>query len=530
MKSVLTVAAAGALALALAACDGGTGGTTSGGQQFANGKTFTQVLGSDPGTLDPHFTSLASALQADRFLYDSLINIDERGQLVAGLAEKWEGTNTAVTYTLRKNITCSDGTPLTATQVAANISFVGDPKNASTRIGVFVPPGAKATADDAAGTVSVTSATPDPFLDRNVGGLHIVCDAGMKDRALLKQGASGTGMFTVSEVVANDHYTLTRRKDYAWGPGDWKVEQDGLPDKVVLKMVANETTATNLLLSGEVNLVRVIGPDRQRLQAANLVERSIVAPLGEMWFNQKAGMPGADESIRRALTQAVDLTQLGQVVTSGTGKPSNGLVAQGGPCPQNTVGSTLPAHDVAAAKSALDAAGWTAGAGGIRTKNGAKLSILFYYPVTAGQGMQAGAELVQKAWGEVGAEVTLKGVTDAEVGTLVVGGQGAWQAAIIPLGVTLPTQLVPFLSGPAAPDGANFASINNTEYATNVQAAMATTGASGCDKWTAAEQALFRHVDIVPFVDSTVPAYGKGATFELTQGSVAPTSIRMLGA
>jgi peptide/nickel transport system substrate-binding protein len=32
----------------------------------------------------------------------------------------------------------------------------------------------------------------------------------------------------------------------------------------------------------------------------------------------------------------------------------------------------------------------------------------------------------------------------------------------------------------------------------------------------------------VPFVDSTVHAFGKGATFELTQGSIAPASIRML--
>ena len=527
MKPVLTVAAVGALTLTLAACGGGGGGT-SGGQQFANGKTFTMVLGSDPGTLDPHFTSLSSALQADRFLYDSLINIDEQGELVSGLAEKWTGTNTTVTYTLRKNVTCSDGTALTASQIAKNITFVGDVKNASTRVGVFVPAGATATGDDTAGTVTVTSPSPDPFLDRNVGGLQIVCPAGMADRNLLKQGASGTGMFTVTEVVANDHYTLTRRKDYAWGPGDWKVEQDGLPEKVVLKIVANETTAANLLLSGEVNVTRPIGPDRQRLQGAKLFERSITAPLGELWFNQKAGMPGADEAVRKALTQALDLTQLGQVVTSGTGKTPTSLVAQGGPCTQDSVGANLPTHDVAAAKTALDGAGWTAGAGGVRTKNGAKLAILFYYPAGLGQSMQAGAELLQKAWSEVGAEVTLKGVTDAEVGTLVVGGQGAWQAAFLPLGLTLPTQLVPFVSGPGAPNGANFASIENSDYTTNVQAAMNSTGATGCDKWTAAEAALVKGVDIVPFVDSTVPAFGKGATFELTSGSIDPTSIRML--
>ena len=145
MKSRIAVAAAaGALALATLAACGTSSAKGSTSQTFANGKTFTLVLGADPGNLDPHFTSLASALATDRFLYDSLVNIDENGKMVAGLADKWEGTTTSATYTLRKGITCADGTPLTATQVAANITFVGNPKNASSRIGVFVPPGATA--------------------------------------------------------------------------------------------------------------------------------------------------------------------------------------------------------------------------------------------------------------------------------------------------------------------------------------------------------------------------------------------------
>jgi len=90
MRSVRSLAVAGALVIGLAACgdDGGTGGP--GGQRFANGKTFTMVLSADPGNLDPHFTSLASTLQVDRFLYDSLLNVDADGKLVAGLAEKWD--------------------------------------------------------------------------------------------------------------------------------------------------------------------------------------------------------------------------------------------------------------------------------------------------------------------------------------------------------------------------------------------------------------------------------------------------------
>ncbi|MFD0592572.1 ABC transporter substrate-binding protein [Catellatospora coxensis] len=229
MRSLTTVTAAGALTLALAACGGG--GQPAGGGSYAEGKTFTLVLGSDPGTLDPHFTSVSTALQAGRFLYDSLVNVDEHGSMVAGLAEKWDGTTTSATFTLRKGITCGDGSPLTATDIAANITFVGDPKNASTRIGVYVPAGATAVGDDAAGTVTVTSPAPDAFLDRNVGGLPIVCKKGMAARDQLKQGSDGTGMFTVSEAVAGDHYTLTRRKEYAWGPATGRRSRRACPTR-----------------------------------------------------------------------------------------------------------------------------------------------------------------------------------------------------------------------------------------------------------------------------------------------------------
>ncbi|BCJ74755.1 peptide ABC transporter substrate-binding protein [Catellatospora sp. IY07-71] len=526
MRSIVTVTAAGALALTLAAC-GGTDNPT-GGDSFADGKTFTLVLSSDPGTLDPHFTSISVAGQVDRFLYDSLLNLDEKGAAVAGLAEKWESTTTTAKYTLRKGVTCADGTPLTATDVAANITFVGDPKNASTRLGVYVPPGATAVGDDAAGTVTVTSPAPDPFLDRNVGSLHIVCKKGMAARDTLKQGSDGTGMYTMTEAVTGDHYTLTRRKEYAWGPGDWKADQRGLPDKVVLRVVGNETTTVNLLLSGEVNAAIVVGPDRQRLQAAKLHERPTVAPLGELWFNQKAGMPGADEAVRRALTQALNLDQLGQVVSSGSGKRSTGLVSLGGPCGDGNAVSLLPAFDANAAKAGLDAAGWTAGADGVRVKDGKKLAVLFYFPTSVGPGMQAGAELLQKEWSALGVEVTLKAVTDAEIGQLVVGGQGAWQAAFLPLGVPVPTALVAFLSGPNPPNGVNLASVNNAEYAALAKEAAGVPGTQGCPKWTAAEDALFKKVDIVPFVDSSIPTFGKGATFELSQGAVIPGSIRML--
>src|SRR3569833_4393786 len=107
MRRGAAAAVVGGVGLALAGCGGSSG--SSGGQGVAEGQTFTMVLGADPGTRDPHLTSLSPAFEVDRFLYDSLNGINEKGELVPNLAEKWEGDTTKVTYTFRKFFTCSDG-------------------------------------------------------------------------------------------------------------------------------------------------------------------------------------------------------------------------------------------------------------------------------------------------------------------------------------------------------------------------------------------------------------------------------------
>ena len=528
-RALAAAAALTAAAVSVAACSSGgssagpgaspgTGagaasGSSSASGPVASGQAATVVLPSDPGSLDPDLTSLSVTLQADLFLYDSLISFTPAGAIESNLAAKWSGTATTASYTLRKGVTCSDGSPLTASTVAANINFIGNVKNASSRVGVWVPPGATATGDDATGVVTVKSQVPDPFLVSDVGQAQVVCGKGMKDRSTLKEGADGTGMYTLTSAVPGSSYTLTLRKGYAWGPGGVTAATAGVPATVTLKVVTNMTTAANELLAGQANISEVVGPDTQRL--ASLYAQSVYAPLGELWFNEKAGQPTADVAVRKALTEGVQLAQLGQVLTSGAGKPATGLVAPAlSPCKGNTVGSNLPAYSQSAAKSALAGKGVT---------------LALYYPTSLGTGGSAAAELLQQTWSQLGVKVTLHAVTDAQLDSEIVAGTAAWSAAIIPLGLTSPTELVPFVSGATPPKGTDFAYINNAAYTAAVTKASSAVGQAGCPDWNAAETALFKSVDLVPFVDSAVTSYAKGATFQLSQGSIMPSTIRMLG-
>ena len=494
-----------------------------------DGGTFTAVLGSDPGNLDPHMSVFVSTNTANSYAYETLVYLGQDGEIVPGLAESWEETPTSVTYTLKEGITCADGSPLTATTVAENFSFVADPANQSPLLGLYVPPGITAEADDAARTVTLTSEQPVPFMLQNTGaGFFIVCAAGLADRSILAAGTDGTGPFVLEEAVANDHYTYRARDDYAWGPDGATSEVAGFPAEVVLRVVENESTAANLLLSGEVNAATIGGPDRQRVESEGFfsVENRLI--VGEFFFNHMDGVPTADVAVRQALMGALDFTELMSVQTSGTGTLASGL-AETLPkaCPGDTVGATLSAGaDVEAAGRLLDEAGWVMGSGSVREKDGTPLSIRAFY-VTSIEGSPLSMELAMAQWQELGVDVQLQGVDEAQFNTLVFESR-AWDVFLAALNLDVPSLAAPFVSGPQPPDGVNFSAVSNPEYDQLVSEASAATGEEACALWNAAEEALYAQMNILPFAATTAPEFGNGAEFALGRLGLIPTSLRLV--
>ena len=402
---------------------GAVAGTASAGDQAATepaaGGTVTVVEGGDPGSLDPHLSVFVSTNRVNSFAYETLVYLGDDGEITPGLAESWEESPTTVTYTLKDGVTCADGTPLTATTVADNFSFVADPANQSPLLGLYVPPGITVEADDAARTVTLTSEAPVPFMLQNTGaGLFIVCAAGLADRSILAAGTDGTGPFVLEEAVANDHYTFSAREDYTWGPDGATSELPGFPSEVVVRIVENESTAANLLLSGEVNIAMVAGADRQRVENEGYFVTDNEAIVGEFFFNQMEGLPTADVAVRQALMGALDLEELMSVQTAGNGALATGLaVTLPKACPGDTVGAFLTAGaDLEAAAQLLDEAGWVMGADGVREKDGAPLTIRALYVVEI-ENSALSMELAMAAWQELGVDVQLQGVDQAQFNT-----------------------------------------------------------------------------------------------------------------
>jgi peptide/nickel transport system substrate-binding protein len=71
---------------------------------------------------------------------------------------------------------------MTASTVAANLNFLSNPKNNSPQLGVFMAPGAKATADTATSKVAATLATPFPLFLEDLTQVGMACAKGQANR------------------------------------------------------------------------------------------------------------------------------------------------------------------------------------------------------------------------------------------------------------------------------------------------------------------------------------------------------------
>jgi CubicO group peptidase (beta-lactamase class C family)/ABC-type transport system substrate-binding protein len=526
MKGVW-VAAGVALVVSAAAC-GSTGG---GGERtdLADSATYVTAIDADPGNLHPLKTVRQTTNTVVTFAYDTLINIDPDGTVVSQLAKDWGVSDRSVTFTLNDGVTCSDGTELTAEAVADNFTWIKDPSNGSSVIGSGLPStDYTVDYDNAAGTVTITMGAPYGFLLEGAGLVRIVCPQGLADPDSLAHATDGTGPYVLTDYAADDHVTLSVRDDYTWGPNGATTDVPGVPDQVEFRVVQNATTAVNLFLSGELSDVTPNSSDRARLEGRDAFTLETEQGPSEFFFNERDGFPTSDPDVRQALTMAMDREALMTAVTEGKGTAADGLaVIAPRPCPEDTVSGHLPDFDPEAAGDLLDQAGWTMGSDGVRAKDGEDLTVTLAYP-TGEPATEAAMELVRGWWEDIGVSVEPKGQNQNAFLETLFGGSD-WDASFLNVQLAYPSDFVAFASGPAPPDGQNFAAITNPTYdRLSTEAAATPTEGGGCDKWAAAEQALFEAADVVPISNNVTVTYADKVEFSPGIWTlVEPTSIRM---
>ncbi|GGH33334.1 ABC transporter substrate-binding protein [Microbacterium album] len=513
--------ALGAAAFLLAGCAGGGGG------EAGSSHGITVAIAADPGDLNPITNATEAGQTLSSYAYESLVSFEAGKDPEGALAEAWTESTTEVSFTLKEGVVCSDGTPLTASDVKASFDYAGLEETGSPFKGVYFPAsGLTIEADDDARTVTFTSEQPQSFLLATIGLMPVVCAAGVEDPSVLSAETVGTGPYVLADSSPGQNYTFELRDDYEWGPGGVTSETAGLPASVTLEVVESESTIANMLQSNDVQLGVITGPDRDRLDASGLESLKVPTRPGQIFFNQAEGRATHDVTVRQALASAIDRDAVGTVSTSGRGEPMKTMVNSfSNTCVGADATSGLHPFDTEAAAAALDAAGWTLGSDGVREKDGQKLELVLLYPGSSDDALVSGIELIQQQLAEVGVTAT---PTPAQAYTDVIFQGGDWDIVWAPISTTLPSTWQGILSGEFPPNGGNWTYNTNQEFFDLAAEAQALAGEESCDTWTAAQASLFENVEVLPFYEATETFYGKDLTFALnSNGLVIPTSLRM---
>lgn len=472
-------------------CGCGEGGSAPVAVQ---GGSVTVRLTGDWGDLNPQtLQTTLPANQVDNGLYDRLVATTAGGKVIPYLATSWKATASAITFTLRRDATCADGTPVTPTVVKNDIAALVKTSTASQLFG----PGPYATsADDAAGTVTLSVGTP--FVDLLYGftqpSSSIICRTGLASPASLANASSGSGPYTIASSVHGDSIVLKARPDWKWGANGLTTHSPGFPQQVTLKVVNNETTAANLLLSGGLDIANITGSDLNRL-LANKQLKTFVAHGFEAYplaFNERPGHPTADDAVREALMTAIDAKAWNQAAYAGRGVVSSSFMTPTSVCFDPATRSLIPSPSVARAKSILQAAGYTLDANGKFEKGGKPLVIKL---IGTDQLYGNGPEYVAAQWSQVGVSVDSQ-ITDYATFRVAFGNAGF---DVTPVaggsGPNASASGYNFFTGVFPPRGTNFAGVVDPDVESAIQVGLQTTG---CDNWKKAQELLLKRHHIVP--------------------------------
>ncbi len=427
-------------ALLLAACSsgGGDGDGTAAPATSASatpdaasatpGGTLRFALGASPSGVDPQQVGSNVSIYIARQLADSLTDQDpETGEIVPWLATSWDVSDDLTTFTfhLRDDVTFSDGTPLTASTVKANLDALAGPLGASAPLAASYLGGYTETRVDDEHTVTVVFGAPNAqFLQAtSTVSLAILSDAtAAADPAARLQGeVVGSGPFVLESYTQDQGAVITRRDGYAWASQVSENQGEAYLDQIDFTVVPESGVRAGGLASDQFDAVgdvlpqdvaQVEGVGGQVLTRTNpgvtfvLQPNVTVAPLD-------------DPAVRQALNLAIDRQQLVDTVLSDAFKPATSVLAS--TTPGYTDLSDDLTLDAAKAEQLLDGAGWTKGTDGIREKDGTKLSIdVVYAPLFTGS--QAVLELAQQQLRAVGVDLVLRQLTPADQQAVLTSG------------------------------------------------------------------------------------------------------------
>lgn len=366
-----------------------------------------------------------------RTIADRLTAFDpETGEVVPWIASEWSvnDDNTEFTFTIRPGVTFSDGTPLDAAAVKANLDQLGlgDEAKKIVKNRDFIGyASSEVTGDD---TVVVRLSEPNAdFLKATAASTASLVStstlaldyAGQAD--ISKIVASGP--FVFESQVPDQEIRFAKRDDYAWPSSISTNTGAAHLDEVVFRAIPEVGLRVGAVSSGQADIARGIQPTDEAAAAASGIELAVAqAPeLTANWLAFRGEAPVvSDQDVRRALQIGFDRDALKSTVLSDSYPLSGSVLNRSAPGFVD-LGDEL-AYDPDEAESLLDEAGWTVGSDGVREKDGQRLSL----SVAASPRsvvIKPAFEFIESEWRKLGVEL-VNNAGDSAVFATALGDPG----------------------------------------------------------------------------------------------------------
>ena len=291
--------------------------------------TLVVALSTNPNTLDQPITAERNAHNAARQMFDSLLWINDQGELEGELAETWEVSDDGLEYTfhLREGVTFHNGEPFNADAVVFSWNRYKSPDlewNERWNMADNVE-----KVDDY--TVKVTTVEPKPLLLRTIAiSWAIVPPQYFEEvgEAEFGQNPVGTGPFQFVEWVQGDHITEKAYPNY-WKEGSPKVET------LIFRVIPESATRVAAIQTGEVDVIGRLSSEEAKSLLGVQGIQVIRYPVARVYYiafnNMTTGLdqPTMDAKVRIAMNHAVDVQTIIDSIFEGFSKRSTGFVATG---------------------------------------------------------------------------------------------------------------------------------------------------------------------------------------------------------
>ena len=305
----------------------------------ANGSQLRMAIHSDLKTFDPAKADDDAAITV-RYLTGGVLVRFDRGKqaTVPELASSWKVMENGkrVRFQLRKGLTFSDGSPLTAKDVVASIEHLLAPETkSSVADGFQTAPGAIKVAAIGGDAVEVTFPAPVIGVDKLFDEVAIV----PADKITGVQGAGTptSGEYMVKDYKQGDSILLVRNPHY------WRFQSGGAhgPDEIRLVVQQNRDVELSKFLNGDLHLINTVDAENYNrilsLQPKSVVDAGPSLDTDFLWFNQSPKAKIADykrawftsQAFRNAISSAIDRDDLARIAFSGHAQPAVGPVSEG---------------------------------------------------------------------------------------------------------------------------------------------------------------------------------------------------------